>query len=75
MEAINYIYNEVGEKTAFLINLEPLQNFSIEEMEARSKYHRYMDGELVVAIELSVAKNMAAGTLKNISWSKYSNNR
>lgn len=33
MEAINYIYNEVGEKTAFLINLEPLQNFSIEEME------------------------------------------
>jgi subtilisin family serine protease len=44
---------------------------TIEEMEARSKYHRYMDGELVVAIELSVAKNMAAGTLKNISWSKY----
>ncbi|HPO63539.1 MAG TPA: hypothetical protein PK762_10715 [Candidatus Kapabacteria bacterium] len=33
MEAINYIYNEVGEKTAFLINLELLQNFSIEEIE------------------------------------------
>jgi hypothetical protein len=33
MEAINYIYNDVGEKTAFLVNLEPLQKISLEEIE------------------------------------------
>jgi len=65
METLNYIYNEAGEKTAFLVNLEPIQKLTLEEIEDIQDIIDYELSKFIVSVDYD---EEIQRILKGINW-------